>query len=208
MKNIFSRWFGSQKNARDNMWIFSVLTVGAGLGTLGSFVLSIEAIELAKNADAVLSCSINAVLNCAAVGNHPSAQLLGFPNSFIGLATMPVMLAIAVAGLMGAKFPKLFTKLAQLGAVFGLLFAIWMFYMSYSVIGILCPWCLTVDVGMIMIYFAITRYNVRENNLIVSGLGAKLQPYFAKDYDKAAMIGMIVIAIVMIILKFGDSLFV
>ena len=40
------------------------------------------------------------------MANHWSAAILGFPNSFIGVMTLPVMVTIAVALLAGAKFPK------------------------------------------------------------------------------------------------------
>ena len=85
-----------------------LMLVGSGLGLLASFVLSIESLTLAKNSHAVLNCDLNAVMSCSAVANHWSAALLGFPNSFIGVMTLPVMVTIAVALLAGAKFPKWF----------------------------------------------------------------------------------------------------
>ena len=120
-----------------------LMLVGSGLGLLASFVLSIESLTLARNSHAVLNCDLNSAMSCSAVANHWSAALLGFPNSFIGVMTLPVVVTIAVALLAGAKFPKWFMQAAQLGAVAGLLFAGWMFYMSYVEIGVLCPWCLT-----------------------------------------------------------------
>ena len=48
----------------------------SGLGLIASIVLSYEALILAANKDAVLSCDINAVVSCAAVANHWSATLL------------------------------------------------------------------------------------------------------------------------------------
>ena len=69
------------KKLRDNRWIFASMLVGAIGSLIASFVLSVEAIELAKNPNAVLSCSINIILNCATVGIHPSAHMFGFPNS-------------------------------------------------------------------------------------------------------------------------------
>lgn len=195
------------RQRKDDRWIYGLLLTGSLIGLLGSFVLSVEALQLARDPEAALSCSVSLVLNCATVANHPSAQVLGFPNSFVGMMTLPVMVTIAVAGLMGTKFPRLFMRGAQLGATAGLLFAAWMFYMSYVVIGVLCPWCLSVDVGMLMIYFAVSRYNIRENNLCVPDMGKKLQPFIARDYDKAALVGIVVLMAVAIILKYGNELF-
>ena len=89
------------KKLRDNRWIFTSMLIGSALSLLASFVLSVEAVELAKNPDAALTCNVNAVLNCASVGRHPSAQMFGFPNSFLGLIAEPVVITVAIAGLAG-----------------------------------------------------------------------------------------------------------
>ena len=80
------------------------MLIGSMLSLLAAFTLSVEAVELAKNPDAKLSCGINVILNCANVNSHPTANLFGFPNSFIGLMLEPVVIAIAVAGLTGMRF--------------------------------------------------------------------------------------------------------
>ena len=89
----------------------------SGLVVLAAFVLSIDALELAKNSHAVLSCDFSSALSCSALANHWSAAILGFPNSFIGVMALPVMVTIAVAWLAGRKFPKWFMQAAQAGAI-------------------------------------------------------------------------------------------
>ena len=64
LRNYFTH---EDKKLRDNRWIFTSMLVGALLSLLAAFVLSVEAFELAKNPDAVLSCSVNLILNCATV---------------------------------------------------------------------------------------------------------------------------------------------
>ncbi len=202
---MFSKLVSVEKR---HIWTLSILAIGASAGLIASFVLSTEAIVLAKNANAVLPCSLNAVINCAAVGSHPSASVFGFPNAFIGMMTLPVMLVIAVAALMGTKFPKPFMFMAELGALAGVAFAAWMFYVSYTVIQVLCPWCLTTDVAMLLILFSLTRYNVIEKNLY---LGKKADAYaqrFVKQgFDLLVVVLVIVVTAAAIILKFGQTLF-
>lgn len=196
------------RKLRDNRWIFASMLVGAIASLIASFVLSVEAIELAKNPDAVLSCSINVVLNCATVGVHPSASLFGFPNSFLGLIAEPVVITVAIAGLAGVKFPRLFMAFAQFFYTLGLMFAFWLFSQSYFVIGALCPWCLLVTATTTFVWFAITRYNIRENNLYLSDdLSRRLHSFIDKDYDKAAMFGIVFLLIAAILLKYGSALF-
>lgn len=200
---MFSKFFG-----RDYTKLFSVMAVGAAIGLLASFVLSVEAIELAKNANAVLPCDINAALSCGAVGKHETASIFGFPNAFVGMISFSVMLTVAMAGLMGAKLPKLFMYLAWAGGVVGLVFATWMFLVSFMVIGTLCPWCLATDVATLAVLWALTRYNILENNLYApKKLQKHLEQAAKKNYDTIKFVGIGLVAVFAIIIKFGNELF-
>lgn len=202
MFNKIRNWFFREDLKRQNLAVF-IMLAGSALGLLASFMLSIEALILAKNSHAVLSCDLNSVLSCSTVANHWSATILGFPNSFIGVMTLPVMVTIAVALLAGAKFPRWFMQAAQAGAVVGMVFAAWMFYMSYIEIGALCPWCLTLDAGMTLIFFGLTRYNILRKN--ISWRGA--QKFVSGGYDALIAVSVIVLVVVAIIAKFGGQLF-
>lgn len=184
------------------------MLVGACLSLLAAFVLSNEAIELAKNPNATLSCSVNVVLNCATVNKHPSAFMFGFPNSFIGMIAEPVVITVAIAGLAGIAFPRRFMFAAQIGYTLGLIFAYVLLSISFFVIQALCPWCLLVTLTTTMVWFAITRYNIRENNLYLPRkLQKKLHTFIEKDYDKLLMWGIIVFVVAAILIKYGDGLF-
>lgn len=202
MFNKIRNWFFHEDLKRQNLAAF-IMLAGSVLGLLASFMLAIEALILAKNSHAVLSCDLNSVLSCSTVANHWSATILGFPNSFIGVMTLPVMVTIAVALLVGAKFPRWFMQAAQAGAVAGMVFAAWMFYMSYIEIGVLCPWCLTLDAGMTLIFFGLTRYNILRKN--ISWRGA--QKFVSGGYDALITVSVIVLVVVAIIAKFGGQLF-
>lgn len=195
------------KTLRDNRWIFGSMLVGSILSLIAALVLSVEAIELAKNPNAVLSCSINVVLNCATVNSHPSAFLFGFPNSFLGLITEPIVITVAIAGLAGIKFPRSFMFAAQVGYTLGLIFALYLFAVSFFVIGALCPWCLLVTLTTILVWFAITRYNIRENNLYLPrNIQKRLHLWVERDFDKLLMWSLVVFLIAAILLKYGEGL--
>lgn len=198
----------NDKKIRDDRWIFTSMLVGAIASLIASFVLSVEAIELARNPDEILSCSINVVLNCATVGLHPSASLWGFPNSFLGLIAEPVVITVAIAGLAGVHFPRRFMFVAQIGYTLGLIFAYYLFYTSFFIIGALCPWCLLVTATTTFVWFAITRYNIREGNLYLSkATSAQLRRYIDKDYDKLVLFSIVFILIAAIVIKYGNALF-
>lgn len=197
------------KKIRDTRWIFLSMLIGALLSLLAAFVLSVESVQLAANPNAELSCSINVVLNCATVAKHPTAMLFGFPNSFLGLIAEPIVITVAIAGLAGIRFPRLFMFFAQIGYFLGFAFAVVLFFISMFVIQALCPWCLLVTVSTTFVLFSITRYNIRENNLF---LPKKIQKaahtFIEKDYDKL-LLGILIAAMLAgIFFKYGDGLFV
>ena len=189
-------------NKREN-WAALTLLIGAGIALLASLVLSIESLEIAKKPGVVLGCDLNSVVSCGGVARHWSATLAGFPNAFIGLFTLPVMVTIAVALLSRVKFPRWFMICAQIGASLGVVFAAWMLYMSLIEIGMLCPWCLVTDIGMLLIFYGLTRYNILTNVIT----GHKLKQFVRKGYDTLVLALIIVTITMVIILKFGDQLF-
>lgn len=198
----------AKQKRQDNVWIFASMLVGAILSLIASFVLSVEAVVLAGNPEATLPCSVNVVLNCATVALHPSASLWGFPNSFLGLIAEPVVITVAIAGLAGIKFPRAFMATAQFFYTLGFIFALYLLYTSYFVIGALCPWCLLVTLTTTLVWFSITRYNIREDNLYLSkDLQRKLASFVKKDYDKFVMALFIVFIVAAILVKYGPELF-
>jgi uncharacterized membrane protein len=207
-KSIHSFFRHPDKQLRENRWIFGTMLMGAILSLTAAFVLSVESIEIAKNPHAELSCSVNLVVNCATVAAHPTATMFGFPNSFLGLMTEPIVITVAIAGLAGIKFPRRFMFTAQIFYTLGFAFAIYLLGVSMFVIGALCPWCLLVTLTTIMVWFAVTRYNLRHDNLYLpKRTSRRIHAWLDRDYDKVAMVTLIVTIIASIILKYGDGLF-
>lgn len=193
---------------RDNRWIFLSMLIGAVLSLIAAFVLSVESIALAKDPNAVLSCTINIVVNCATVAKTWQANLLGFPNSFFGMVAEPVVITVAIAGLAGVTFPRRFMFVAELFYTAGLIFALWLFFESFFVIQALCPWCLLVTATTLFVWFAITRYNIREENLSLPVAAShKLQDWIDKDFDKLALFAIVALMVAAIIVKYGSALF-
>lgn len=194
------------KNLRDNRWIFASMLVGAIISLFAAFTLSVEAVQLAANPAAKFSCSINSIIDCAKVAKTSWAMLFGFPNAFIGMMTEPVVITVAVAGLAGVKFPRKFMFAAQMGYTMGFLFALFLTSISLFVIGTMCPWCMTVALATIFVFFSMTRYNIREENLYLPKKYSKKAKLFVKkDYDKLAMASLVFLLLATIIVKYGSS---
>ena len=82
------------------------MLVSSVLGLAASLVLSVDALTLAADPNAALSCNITETISCAKVGVTWQANLLGFPNAFIGLISEPVVITIAVEALAGVRFTR------------------------------------------------------------------------------------------------------
>lgn len=188
-------------------WIFGTMLFSACLSMLASFVLSVDALELAKNPAAELSCNINAAISCGAVGTSWQASLFGFPNAFLGMIAEAVVITIAVASLGGTKFPRWFMFSAQIIYTLGLIFAYWLFYQSMFVIGALCPWCLLITLSTTLVFTSLTHFNAVEDNLYLPlKLQAKVSSFVLKGRDMIVVTFWLCLILASIVLKYGPAL--
>jgi uncharacterized membrane protein len=202
MRNIFKSKSTSEKG------LYITMLVAGIFAFLAAFVLSIEKVHMLQNPDAVLSCTVNLVLNCASVMKTPQASLFGFPNSFIGVAGFAIVIAVAMGGLLKVKYSRAYLVTAQVFYGLGLLFSYWLFFQSVYVIQVLCPWCLVVTFMTTIIFEALLRINLRRNNFSLSkATNVKVQKFLDKDFDKLIVAAWIVLLVALVLGKFGDALF-
>jgi len=170
-------------------WTYVEMLVSSILSLTASLVLSIDAWKLAKDPDTVLSCNISATLSCGKVAEAWQSVLLGFPNAFLGLIAEPVVITLAVAALGGSQFRRGFLLTAQAIYAIGLVFAYWLFFQSYTVIGALCPWCLLVTFTTTTVFMTMTRINILDNNFrLPQRLHAPLSRLLALNVDSATVL--------------------
>ena len=191
----------------DNRFIFTTMLISACISLVASFVLSVDALVLAAQPDAVLACDISATLSCGAVAQSWQAQLFGFPNAFLGLVAEPVVITIAVASLGGVRFPRWFMASAQLVYTLGVIFAYWLFSQSMFVIGALCPWCLLVTVSTTLVFTTLTHVNVRDDNLYLPRrLQRKAEWAIAHEVDVVVVWVWLLALAALIAVKYGPAL--
>lgn len=190
-----------------NGWIYGTMLFSACLSLLASFVLSVDAVRLAADPAANLTCNINAVLSCGTVGGSWQAQLFGFPNAFLGLVAEPVVITIAVAALGGVRFPRWFMFAAQIVYTLGVIFAYWLFYQSMFVIGALCPWCLLVTVSTTLVFATLTHVNIRDGNLFLPPRPHRAARQFVDaDLDVIVVTIWMLVLILAVVSKYGPAL--
>ncbi|MEQ4305279.1 vitamin K epoxide reductase family protein [Plantactinospora sp. B6F1] len=189
-------------------WIFGTMLLSSVLSLIASFVLAVDAVKLAADPAAELSCNINEVISCGTVAAAWQSQLLGFPNAFLGLVAEPVVITLAVAHLGGVRFPRWFMFAAQLVYAVGLGFAYWLFYQSMFHIGALCPWCLLVTVSTTLVFAALTHVNIRDGNLFLPArMRAALVRGLRANLDLVIVVIWLLILTLAVVLRYGDLLF-
>lgn len=189
-------------------WIFGTMLVSSCLSLVASFVLSVDALTLAEDPNADLSCNINAVISCGTVGSSWQSSLLGFPNAFLGLVSEPVVITIAVASLGGVRFPRWFMVAAQVVYAVGLVFAYWLFYQAMFNIGALCPWCLLVTLSTTLVFATLTHVNIRDDNLFLPRRAqAFLSTAIKANLDLVVVAIWLLVLVLAVVLEYGEQLF-
>ena len=187
---------------RRHIGAYVEMLVGSIIGLVASFVLAVDALTLAANPNAVFSCDLSAKISCGTVGVTWQANLLGFPNAYLGLISEPVVITVAIAALGGVVFPRWFMVTAQAFYSIGFAFAYWLFFQSYFVIGALCPWCLTITVTTTLVFFSITRVNILDGNLRFGRATARIQALVRGWVDVYLMIVILAIFTAMVVVRY------
>ena len=179
------------------------MVISGFIGLVTSFVLSIEAWQLAADSSARFGCDISSVLSCSAVAQTWQARILGFPNAFLGIFFEAVVLAISVALCAGVRFPRWYMLGTNLLYTVALFFAFWLFSQSYFVIQVLCPWCLLITLTTTLVFAGLTRINVRDG-VIPAPQGLRRAVAQGRDW---ALWGLIIFGVIaMVVAKYGVKL--
>jgi uncharacterized membrane protein len=96
------------------------------------------------------------------------ANLFGVPNTVFGLVSFGMLFMFSLALLAGATFKRWLWVGAQFMATAGIIFMHYLFFEAVWRIHAICPWCFGVWMITIPIFFGITIYNIREDNLGLS----------------------------------------
>jgi len=206
---MFNKLFKKGKSEHQSRYsIFGLMLLGGIAALAAAFILTLEKFHLYEDPNAVLSCSINVVLNCTTVMQTWQSHVFGFPNMLIGLVAFPVLITIAVLGLSGTKFPRWFLISASIALLLGTIFAYWLFLSSVYVIEVLCPWCLIVTTAMTIMFSTFLHYNLKENTFkLKDKLNSRVQNFLKGGYHQMIVLSWIALMVVLVVLKFGDALF-
>ncbi|MFG3283993.1 vitamin K epoxide reductase family protein [Streptomyces sp. NPDC048111] len=134
-----------------------LLLIGGLLGTLASTALTVDRVRALEDPAFSPGCDINAVLSCGDVMEAWQSDVLGFPNTLLGIAAFAALAALGLALLAGAAFPRWLWFAVLGGVTAGFAFTVWLIGQCLYVIGALCPWCLLVWAVMIPLFWYVVR---------------------------------------------------
>lgn len=145
------------------VWNATIMFIGSLIAELASLALSIDSLILARTPTTQLGCDINGKLSCSSVSSSWQANLIHLwgtdvPNALFGLAAFGVFIGFTVALMFGYRPGKIVKRLFAIGIVLCVLFAGWLLTASVISIKVLCPWCLTMDAGVILIVIGFIRW--------------------------------------------------
>ena len=178
------------------------MLISSVIGLIASLVLSIDAWVLAGNPGASFSCDVSSTISCSKVAETWQAQLLGFPNAFLGLIFEPIVITFAVAGLARVVFPRWYMLGVQLLYTIAVAFAYWLFFQAYFVIGALCPWCLTITVTTLLVFTSMTRINILSGNF-GEGVRRSLAKPLQYNVDIYATVLFLTVLAAMVIVRYA-----
>jgi uncharacterized membrane protein len=109
-------------------------------------------------------CVVGSVFNCSAVLNSAYSVFMGIPIAYLGLF---MYLTLTVIFFFEQRVPFLqeYGKILMFGiGLFAWLFSVYLVYLQFFVLGALCPWCLTHETNMTILFFMLCVRLWRDMN--------------------------------------------
>lgn len=131
-----------------------IVFVLALVGLIDSTLIHLKEIASVTDVNAFKACSLSAFLDCGQVAKSHFSHIFGMPVSLFGIYFYSAMLGIGFALLNGWKPTRTILWLLTAAIGVGVLFSIWLFFISYFGIGALCIYCLVSDTATLLMFVA------------------------------------------------------
>lgn len=144
----------------------TIMTIGAVIAAIASSSLVMDAFILRSGPRAVtLGCDVSSRLSCSTVSSNGWSNLLHvqgvpMPNALLGMVAFPLFIGFGVALMAGFRPNHLLRALMILGMTLAGCGAVFLLVVSIGIIGVLCPWCLTMDAGVLLVIIGGVRWMI------------------------------------------------
>lgn len=144
------------------------LIVAGVVGLAAAFLLTIDKLDMLRDPNAQLTCSVNLLIGCATNLASWQGSLFGFPNPLLGLIGWTATIAAGVAVLASrGGLARWFWLAFNAGVVLALALVVFLITASLTVLHILCPWCMVTWAVTIPTFWAVTLYNLKAGAIPV-----------------------------------------
>lgn len=136
---------GGDTDRRRGLTAGIVFIITGIIGSIASFLLLYERVQLWINADHSTACDVNPWVSCGQVMEAWQASTFGFPNIFIGVVAFPLLILAGIALMLAGKSllrSRVWWSGMAAGAAFSFGFIVWLWYSAVFDIGVLCPYCM------------------------------------------------------------------
>lgn len=178
-----------------------ILLLSGIIGTVCALILTSDQIKVWENPRYIPACSLNPVLSCGMVITSRQGHVFGIPAPFFGIMMFPVLAVIGITILAGAKFKRWFWLGLQAAVSAGVIFALWLFWLSLYRIHALCPFCLVTDVIVYASAWYVTLRNIEAGIIAVKSRWKKIAD-FARKHHLDILIGLYLLIIIFILHHF------
>jgi uncharacterized membrane protein len=154
----------SPSTAAERPWGLAITLILTGIvGWVSSFTLVLDKIALLADPTADLDCNFSLLVQCGKnLDSWQGSLFFGVSNPIWGLGAFAVPIVIGFALMAGARFAAWFWWGFAAGVTLGMTWVIWFQYQSIFVLGTLCPWCMTMWVAMIPLFWAVILYELKS----------------------------------------------
>lgn len=135
------------------------------LAFVGVFIAGVLVLEAHLN----LEVPCGAAGGCAKVAAHSSSRLLGIPVADLGLVGYLLLAGLAIArSIQGVHKSRQLAMFGLVASGIGVLFSVYLQYVSLMVIGATCLWCLSSALLMIVTFIlhAVLGQNLESGELL------------------------------------------
>lgn len=137
--------------------------VAGAFGGVTSFLLYLEYIGQLTGAAPLISCTLSVVVTCGPNLLSPGGNLLGFSNSILGIVLFwgPIYAGVSALAAPGGM-RRWYWRVYALWILAAFLFVHFLAYRSIFEYGSLCPWCMTVWLATIPLFWFTAGWTLRE----------------------------------------------
>ncbi len=145
-----------------------IILVASSIGLIASIFLVYDQVQIWQNPNYLAPCSLNPVLSCGSVINSKQGHVFGVPAPFLGLLMFPALATVGALLVAGVTLKRWIWLGLQAAVTGGVVFALWLFWVSVYKVHALCPFCLATDVAVYTMAWYVTLYNIEQGYILTS----------------------------------------